>query len=196
MVPPVVCPKITSAKASQAHAASNRIHERPLPNLEDPRDLIRAWDSRPRPAGCAFYPRNSEPRVRYAGTYDEKWKAERAPALPEDFRFDFYNAADPELQVQGYLQGNEAGALENVTPGGGRIEFMLPCLRPRFSVTRAQARTPVELQSALDTVVLLPDDGTFYVIWRAAIVPCDPEASDVHEVRIEYDELQVQEGRG
>jgi hypothetical protein len=173
------------------------INERPLPNLEDPRDPIRAWDTRPRPAGCGHFPRNSEPRVRYGGTYDEKWKAERAPELPLDFRFDYFNAADPELQVPGYLQGNERGMLENVTPGGGRIDFLLPCIRPRFTVTRgtdAAKRHVSEASVALDTVVLIPDDKVFVVIWRAVIVPCVPEDNDVEEVRIEYDELPWAEG--
>jgi hypothetical protein len=172
------------------------IDERPLPNLEDPRDPIRAWDTRPRPAGCGHFPRNSEPRVRYGGTYDEKWKAERAPLLPLDFRFDYYNAADPELQVQGYLKGNERGMLENVTPGGGRIDFMLPCIRPRFSVTRgrdANKRFVSEAQVALDTLVLIPDEKVFVVTWRAIVSPCVPDDNDVEEVRIEYETLPVPE---
>lgn len=168
------------------------IDERPLPNLEDPRDPIRFWDSHPRPAGCGYYPRNSEPRVRYGGTYDEKWRAERAPARPLDFHFDYYNAADPELQVLGYLEGNERGMVENVTPGGGRLDFVLPCLRPRFTVTRGResAEPPVsEVPAALDTLVLVPDDAIFFVVWRAVIAPCVPEAADVEEVRIEYEPL-------
>jgi len=168
------------------------INERPLPNIEDPRDPIRAWDTRPRPAGCGHFPRNSEPRVRYGGTYDEKWKATRAPLLPEDFRFDYYNAADPELQVQGYLQGNERGLLENVTPGGGRIDFLLPCIRPRFTVRRGTGtakRNFSEASAALDTVVLIPDDKVFVVTWRAVVSPCVPEDNDVEEVGIEYEGL-------
>jgi len=168
------------------------VDERVLPNLEDPRDPVRSWDSRPCPTGCGYFPRNSEPRVRYQGTYDERWKAERAPAPPKDFCFDYYNAADPELQVQGYLRGNERAMLQNVTLGGGRIDFLLPCIRPRFTVTRGvnpAERVVSEAPAALDTLLLLPDAASFVVIWRAAIVPCVPEASDVEEVRIEYEAL-------
>ncbi|HEY6726516.1 MAG TPA: DUF2169 domain-containing protein [Polyangiaceae bacterium] len=168
------------------------IDERPLPNLEDPRDPIHFWNSRPRPAGCGYYPRNSEPRVRYGGTYDDQWRAERAPARPRDFCFDYYNAADPDLQVQGYLRGNERGMIENVTPGGGRMDFVLPCIRPRFTVTRGD--TPAthavsEAPAALDTLVLMPDDAVFCVVWRAVIAPCVPEAIDIEEVRIDYEAL-------
>lgn len=168
------------------------IHERPLPNLEDPRSLISGWNSYPRPAGCGYYPRNSEPRVRYQGTYDDQWKAELAPRPPKDFCFDYYNAADPELQVQGYLLGNERGMLENATPGGGRIDFLLPCMRPRFTVTRssdAAEQRVSEAPASLDTLLLIPDEKVFSVIWRAIISPCVPEETDVEEVLIEYDEL-------
>ncbi len=40
---------------------------------------------------------------------------------------------------------------------------------------------------SIDTVVLLPDDKVFFVIWRAVIMPCVPEDNDVEEVRIEYE---------
>lgn len=46
-----------------------------------------------------------------------------------------------------------------------------------------------EASAALDTIVLLPDDKVFFVIWRAIIAPCVPEENDLEEVRIEYDEL-------
>ena len=105
---------------------------------------------------------------------------------------DYYNAADPELQVQGYLKGNERGMIENVTPGGGRIEFLLPCIRPRFTVTRgadAAKRNVSEAGAALDTIVLLPDDKVFVVTWRAVVAPCAPDDNAVQEVRIEYESL-------
>jgi len=85
------------------------INGTPLPNIEDPDDLIRTWDSNPRPAGCGFFPRNSRPRVEWFGTYNEKWKAERKPELPLDFRFDAYNGADLTMQGAPYLVGNERG---------------------------------------------------------------------------------------
>ena len=44
------------------------IDGKPLPNLEDPSDLIRSWDSRPRPVGFGFYGRGWMPRLKLAGT--------------------------------------------------------------------------------------------------------------------------------
>jgi hypothetical protein len=50
------------------------IHHKRLPNLEDPKNLIRSWRSKPKPMGFGFYGRGWYPRVKYAGTYDEKYQ--------------------------------------------------------------------------------------------------------------------------
>jgi len=163
------------------------IHQKPLPNVEDPENLVRGWDSRPVPVGCGFFPRNSKPRSLFAGTYDDKWKATRAPEPPEDFRFDVYNGADRSLQVKNYLLGNESVTLTNVTPGGGTLECWLPCLKPHLVAT-GQGKTFV-VPAQLDTLVFVPDEGIFYQVWRGLVGIERPEKLGVDEVRIEYETL-------
>jgi hypothetical protein len=164
------------------------IDKTPLPNIEDPDDLIRTWDSNPRPAGCGFFPRNSRPRVEWFGTYDDKWKAARKPELPIDFRFDAYNGADPSMQTP-YLLGNEPVRLIKVSPGSGEVAFTLPGLKPRNSVRRKSG--PAQVVPNLDTLVVVPNESLFYLVWRGTIGISQPDASDVDEVRIEYDELPL-----
>jgi hypothetical protein len=75
--------------------------------------------------------------------------------------------------------------------GGGRIDFLWPCIRPRFTVTRGSDATKQQLSeasAALD-VVLIPDDKVFVVTWLAIVAPCVPEDNDVEEVRIKYEKL-------
>lgn len=163
------------------------IHNTPLPNIEDPNDLIRTWDSRPRPAGCGFFPRNSRPRADWFGTYDDKWKAERAPEMPLDFRFDAYNGADLSLQVTPYLVGNEAVQLTNVMVGGGRSRFRLPGLQAQASATQGSSMR--DLVTSLDTLILIPGRALFYMVWRATLAIETSDASEVSEVRIEYGSL-------
>ena len=67
------------------------------------------------------------PRRGFLGTYDDKWRKERSPDLPEDFRFEYYNGAHPDLQVNGFLKGDEDVELLNLTPGG-KVGFQLPGL--------------------------------------------------------------------
>ena len=163
------------------------IHQKPLPNIEDPDNLISAWDSRPTPVGCGFFPRNSKPRVTFAGTYDDKWRATRAPLPPEDFRYDVFNGADPSLQVKGYLVGNERVSVSNVTPGGGTLEFCLPCVRPRLEVDGERGAFSAHAQ--LDTLVFIPEQGIFYQVWRGVVGITQPDASDLREIRVEYEAL-------
>src|SRR5262249_34475172 len=56
----------------------------PLPNLEHPRQPMSSWSDTPPPVGFGVIGRNWQPRLKYAGTYDERWFNERRPFLPED----------------------------------------------------------------------------------------------------------------
>jgi hypothetical protein len=111
-------------------------HDTPLPNIEDPADPITSWDSRPKkPAGFGFYGRGWMPRRALAGTYDEKYTKERHPKPPLDFSLAFFNAAHPDLQVEGYLKGDEEVELRGATPEG-IVRFKLPGVRPRITIAR------------------------------------------------------------
>jgi hypothetical protein len=160
------------------------INGTPLPNIEDPDDLIRTWDSNPRPAGCGFFPRNSRPRVEWFGTYDEKWKAERKPDLPLDFRFDSYNGADLTMQGAPFLVGNERVRVTNVATSGRQLEFSLPCIVPHVDAARHQATR--EAVANLDTLVISPDVGAFFVVWRATIPVESEQAAEIREISIRY----------
>ena len=66
-----------------------------------------------------------QPRLQHAGTFDAVWEKTRWPDLPEDFKFDFYNSAHPDLVYPGFLRGNEPVRLTNLTPSG-KLSFKLP----------------------------------------------------------------------
>jgi hypothetical protein len=177
------------------------IHKTPLPNIEDPSDPIQDVACHPVPVGCGFFPRNNEPRFSHGGTYDEKWKNERAPELPEDFRFEYYNGAHPWLQVDGYLAGNEAVTLTNVSKAHVRFEFLLPGIRPVLTVSRhpwpSDAQRPntaaplvvQQVSPVLDTLVFIPDREIFFQVWRGVIPIRDPAALEISQVRIDYESL-------
>lgn len=164
------------------------IHNTPLPNIEDPDDLIRTWDSRPRPAGCGFFPRNSRPRADWFGTYDDKWKAERAPEMPLDFRFDAYNGADLSMQAGPYLVGNERVRLVNVMSNQPTLQCWLPGIKPRVAA-RIPTRDSRELVACLDTVVIVPDRAEAIIVWRATLAVESAGAKEVDDLRIDYEPL-------
>ena len=151
-----------------------------LPNLENPRQLIRAWDDHPAPVGWGVFGQAWSPRSQLAGRSPE---LHPQFGLPEDFDPRFLNGAHPGLQL-GTLSGDEEVELLRVTPDGRR-RFTLPGRTPRVSVrTRtttgpdARASEPRPLPVVLDTLVLLPDDGVFTLTWRASrALALDPEVA-------------------
>jgi hypothetical protein len=181
------------------------LHGRSLPNLEDPDHLIRSWKSRPRPVGFGFYDRGWMPRARYAGTYDEQYRRERAPALPADFSYAIYNGAHPDLQVEGYLRGDEEVELINVSPEA-RLHFWLPGMRPKVTVTKwtVSPEEWVEQNSTedravslddvptieeavpvvLDTLVFVPEEKIFYEVFRGVCPLTNLESPEVARVKI------------
>jgi len=151
----------------------------PLPNLEYPNNLISSWDDQPRPAGFGFYRKDWQPRAGYIGTEEGLENADEQFGLPSDFQFDFYNGAHPDLQVEGYLEGDERIELRHFTPDEYR-QFSLPGIEPIVKVERydgpvagAEADAPEtttvqaeKLEMNFDTFVLLPDENEFYLVWR------------------------------
>jgi hypothetical protein len=137
-----------------------------LPNLEDPRRPIRRLGHRPPPAGFGFIGRGWMPRRALMGTYDDAWKEERAPLLPQDFDPRSWNGAHPALQVEPYLAGDERVRANGVSKRG-RLEFTLPGLRPSFEAD--WLGRPHPLEPVLDTLVLEPDEMRVCLTWRARL---------------------------
>ena len=139
----------------------------PLPNLEDPKRLIRTPKDRPAPVGFGPIAGHWEPRKSYAGTYDEAWTTSRAPYLPFDFNPRFFQAAPPDQIAEGYLKGGEPVEILNATPGG-KLSFHLPTCSLDL-VFRFDGQG---LQHApnLDTVGIDPDSGRLWMIWRTCLV--------------------------
>jgi len=162
-----------------------------LPNIEDPKNLIRHWKDHPRPAGLGVVGKGCSPRLGCLGTYDGKWEKERAPALPVDFRPDFHNAAQPDLQVSGYLKGDEECDLVNLTRDE-RLRFRLPGVLPAVAVTRADIetlgweapRTTEVVEMRLDTLCLIPEERRFFLVWRGSLPVRNLGAIEIREVSI------------
>ena len=152
----------------------------PLPNLEDPKQLIKSYTDRPMPACFGFSAPNWQPRATYAGTYDETWQTTRAPYLPTDFDRRFLNMAHPDLIYPGYLQGGEPVTITNMHPAG-TLKFDLPQVN---MITRVRIGEQTDLpELLLDTLILEPNQLKLTMVWRAAL-PCDKRALKIDEVKI------------
>lgn len=152
----------------------------PLPNLEDPAQLISSPDDKPAPACFAACAPNWQPRVSYAGTYDEEWQTTRAPYLPQDFDRRFLNMAHPDLIYPGYLQGGEPVCITHMHPGG----------ELKFDVPRVQLLTRVKIEEReytpvfnLESLILEPNQLRMSLVWRAG-VQCDKQALKISDIHI------------
>ena len=199
------CKENLTGKGFIGKKSKKSIHQKPLPNLEDPSHLIHSWRSRPKPVGFGFYERGWMPRIRYAGTYDERYRKERAPAPPLDFSYAFYNGAHPDLQIEGYLRGNEEVELRNVSPEP-ILRFRLSGVQPKITVakwtispeawveqhaTEDRAVTVEDVPTVeesipmvLDTLVLIPDEGIFYQVFRGVCSLADMNTPEIARITI------------
>lgn len=166
---------------------AKELQGQPLPNLEDPRQLLRGLGDSPAPAGFGFVAPSWLPRRAYAGTYDETWQKTRASYLPADFDPRYFCAAHPDLVFDRHLEGGEPVELTNGS-AAGPLRFALP--RCRMEVTVKVAGTPVTPPVCLETVLLEPDESRLCLTWRAA-VPCDKKALKVEQVDIALQELDL-----
>jgi hypothetical protein len=157
------------------NADPETIEGQPLPNLENPRTPMRTWSDAPPPVGYGPVGRNWQPRLKFAGTYDERWRDERFPFLPQDFDPQYFQSASLDQQVS-HFEGDEVVRCLNMTENGvfeARVpRFDLP-LRFRFRDRDVQT-TP-----KLDTLIAEPALGRILAIWRASV----PLGRKIHALR-------------
>lgn len=151
-----------------------------LPNIEDPVAPVSSWKDRPAPVCFAPIGAHWQPRISYAGTYDDAWQASRSPFLPADFDPRYSQCAPAELVAPGHLEGGEIVDVQGATPGGV-LQFALPMVRIRTTY-RVDGGTQV-VAAALDTVIVEPDAARLVMVWRAGL-SCDKRVLKVREVEV------------
>ena len=139
---------------------------RPLPNLEDPKDLITSWSSRPKPVGFGPIPASWAPRLARAGTFDDRWKNERLPLWPEDYDPRHHQSAHPDLVIDPPLVGGELVELMNLTPDS-KLTFKLP--RAYLTVDTFLGDNRLSQAVQLDRVIIEPDAKKLVMVWRASL---------------------------
>src|SRR5262249_45980580 len=75
------------------------LNETPLPNTEETGQPVRKPNGTYRPMAFGPVGRAWQPRPKWAGTYDQKWKDETYPFLPADFDERYFQAAPDDQQT-------------------------------------------------------------------------------------------------
>jgi hypothetical protein len=150
-----------------ADTSSKALNDKPLPNTEEVGHPVSKPGGNYKPMAFGPVGRSWQPRIKWAGTYDNTWLDAKCPLLPDDFDERYFQAA-PDDQQTDYPKGGEEVVLTNLT-AQGRTAFRLPG-RLRLPVVfflRDGARK--EVQAVMDTVVLEPDKKHFLLVWRASL---------------------------
>jgi hypothetical protein len=141
-----------------------------LPNIEYPNEVVGAWSDQPRPAGFGPISSHWQPRVGFAGTYDDKWMKTRQPLLPDDFDDRFFQYAPQDQQSPEFLRGGEPVVLLRLTPSGD-LRFLLPKIFLGFDTRYYDGSRQVHKTRHLHSVILEPDHPRVSLVWHTAL-PC------------------------
>jgi hypothetical protein len=141
------------------------IDDKPLPNTEETGRPVTDPCGTYRPMAFGPIFRAWQPRLKYAGTYDERWLKDVFPFLPADFDDRYYQSA-PEDQQMEHLRGGEEVELVNLTRDGRRL-FHLPRQAVPVEFFRLDGGS-ASVDAVADTLLLEPDKDRFAVLWRAS----------------------------
>jgi hypothetical protein len=170
-----------------------RIDRLPLPNLEDPADLLTPdrvvvgepenWPRQPLPQGFGWFPKIAYPRCSFVGAMpaflnpgvplkeeelglvprDHVRLARRLRLPPYDVRFN--SGASPGLALP-FLSGGEPVRLTNLS-ADGPVSFLVPRDRPRMALDFGRGRK--ELPPVLHTLQVRVEERQLDVIWRGSV---------------------------
>jgi uncharacterized protein YjbI with pentapeptide repeats len=168
-----------------------------LPNIEDPKNLIGSSRSRPEPEGFGPLGRMWQQRFSKLGTYKDRWLKERWPWFAADFDYGYFNAASPDMQVEGYLRGDEELYFENLHPIHPKVTSRLPGLRIRCFLNQqnnnhANQTDFREVKMKLDTLWADTDEEKLVLVWRGSAEVQSEEFEEVRHAFIMAEPLERQ----
>jgi hypothetical protein len=169
-------------------AGAKELDGRPLPNTEELDNPVRRSNGNYKPMAFGPIGRAWRQRIRWAGTYDQRWLDEQCPFLPEDFDPRYFQCAAEDQQMD-YPRGGEEVMLRNLTTQGRTI-FRLPAdLRlPVLFFSREGGMT--EEIAVVDTVLFEPDGRRLTLTWRASL-PLRRNIREVSKVTVGQRAQQV-----
>jgi hypothetical protein len=141
------------------------------------------------PASLGPIARNWQPRLAFAGTYDQDWKDTVFPLPPADFDERFYQCAPVDQQMP-HPAGGETVTLLHLTQASARnaertnglTRFRLP-RRSLPIVVMTEERSTLPLGAVMDTIAIDGEAMCFDVTWRARM-PLKRSLHEVHTVAV------------
>lgn len=139
------------------------IRDAPLPNTEELRTPVNWFSGNYVPMSFGPIGRQWHPRVRYAGTYDQRWIDDVMPFLPEDFD-ELYHQSAPEDQQIPIPTDAQTVRLVNLSALAEQ-SFVIPVFEAPVHIFFANGERK-ELRAQLDTILFEPDEHRLLLTWR------------------------------
>lgn len=159
----------------------------PLPNLEQPEQMMAGPWAEPRPAGLMPRDIGSPPRAAKAGTFDAAWLREMFPGLPADLDWGMYSMADDDQQNAGYWSGGEDFAIRGMHPDRQQVQGRLPGLRPRAFVKTRGGEDFDEVGLDLDTVWLFPREECGVLVYHGTREIASWDGRELSDLLLAYE---------
>lgn len=155
--------------------------ETPIPNVQDPRQLVGSPDDQVQPAGFSAYPITWPQRLRHMGEVDDKWLLEDWPHFPRDTNWELFNAAPEDQRLPGFFTGDEKIEIGNMHPRKPLLKSSLPALRARIFVHQKEGNKEIfrEVPCRAETLWLFPDRDVGILLYRGAVAVADEEYEDI-----------------
>lgn len=144
----------------------SHLHDMAAPNLEYPDAPYRGPKSG-RPASFGPVAQHWQPRIRYAGTHDQRWRETRDPLVPDDFDRRYFRCAPPDQQTRSPLIGYEEVKLWGFT-SDSLLSFVLPRIKLDV-ITTFRRYGDVRQEPAMHTLWLMPDQRRFEIVYLSAL---------------------------
>ena len=162
------------------------LDQTPLPNIENPHQLIASPDDRPSPEGFGPIEQVWPQRFSKLGTYqNEELEKDAMPLLPENADWTFFNQAPQDQWLRGnFWEGGEAYQLDNLHPHIPSFAGRIPSCRLRSFLTIHQEETKqfVEVPLSPETLWLIPHRERGILIYRGSAQILTDDASEVESV--------------
>lgn len=172
----------------------------PLPNVEDPRHLIRNKGDRPPPASPGPMDPTWPANFKKIGSYDFDYAKKHAPGFADDIDFGMFNVAVPEQRLAGkFWNGDERIRVENMHPDKPVLELELPAFiartfvrtTPQYAKTDAE-KDLAEVSMRLDTVHLFPRHERALLVYRGLREIHTADATDIDTVMVALEDRDGQ----
>lgn len=185
--------EISWARAFGGEGHEYNPHGKGFAPLEDgprPRPNVLAWDlpdpfdTHQTPAGLTAMPVTWPQRRGLLGATDAAWLKTNWPGLPRDTDPKFACAAPADQRLPGFLAGGEDLAIHNMHPQSPILRGIVPRLRGRLFIQRADSRGAafLELPCAMETLWLFPEHRLGVLLFRGVVPVQDEECEDVAAV--------------